>query len=679
MKHSWGIHAATVTSLMCLAHAQGGGSLIGGGDDCNVPDAIAGQGSFFFDNSLATTGAQGQSESICYEFGTTAVINDVWFDWTADFTGTVVVDTCGSPTDTKIAAYPGAGCPTTGTALACNDDSCGWQSLIRFPVVSGQVYAIQVGLYPYASGGTGQLNIVEDPLPTVGGFNINSVSWFGGVTPGWGEISFDFLSGSTVAYVSVIDPAQPGAPGWFLENMPCLPSMDGRRYATTFDMSGYGGGPIEYYVTMTGFASAPTAGGGTIVTPTTGSTSYGANDLTGRPGGPADPGLVGPPPPNGTHSFDLPLGLSRAAWHDGMPDEPQGQNECAPTSAGNSLEWLNNKHGLDLPADRNEAGEIRDILKDATHMNTSPVTGTDDDDMIKGKLQFIAENDLPLTVEFMDDSLGDQTHAGLTATSAGTKPSFDWIFDQMQKGQDVELGMTWAARGGHWVTLTGAIELFGVQMLFYNDPDDGQNQTKFSILGTSDAGDPFPGYLELDRESSNSLDIAVAESPAPAPGVPYCPGDGVSPHTSCPCGNNNDSSGGAYGGCQWNGIYFPQGGFLDATGDASIANPDVILTATNVENNFGVFFGAANQTNGGNGNVFGDGLRCAGGGLVRLIPPTQAMNNTISTPVPVETLDQPGGAVAGNTRRYQYWFRTPMGPCGTIFNLTNGYEIAWTL
>ena len=118
------LRATAVVSLLCLANAQGGGGLLaGGGDDCNLPDVIAGAGSFFFDNSLATTGTEGQSESICYAFGSTVVSTDVWFDWTATFSGFAMVDTCGSSVDTKIAAYPGAGCPTTGTALACNDDS----------------------------------------------------------------------------------------------------------------------------------------------------------------------------------------------------------------------------------------------------------------------------------------------------------------------------------------------------------------------------------------------------------------------------------------------------------------------------------------------------------------------------------------------------------------------------
>ena len=79
--------------------------------------------------------------------------------------------------------------------------------------------------------------------------------------------------------------------------------------------------------------------------------------------------------------------------------------------------------------------------------------------------------------------------------------------------------------------------------------------------------------------------------------------------------------------------------------------------------------------NGGNGNPLNDGLRCAGGALVRLIPPTMASGNQATTPTSVQALDS--GASAGVTRRYQYWFRTPGGPCGQQANLTNGYELVW--
>ena len=37
-----------------------------------------------------------------------------------------------------------------------------------------------------------------------------------------------------------------------------------------------------------------------------------------------------------------------------------------------------------------------------------------------------------------------------------------------------------------------------------------------------------------------------------------------------------------------------------------------------------------------------------------------------------------GGVSAGETKRYQCWYRNPTGsPCGSDFNLSNGYEITW--
>ena len=142
--------------------------------------------------------------------------------------------------------------------------------------------------------------------------------------------------------------------------------------------------------------------------------------------------------------------------------------------------------------------------------------------------------------------------------------------------------------------------------------------------------------------------------------------------SGCPCSNFND---GSMGGCDWGSLAFPSGGVLGGTGDALWLTTDALLIATAVENDFGFFFGANNQTNGGNGNPLNDGLRCAGGGLVRLIPPTNPGSNTATHTTSLQQLDPSAGV--GVTRRYQYWFRTPVGPCGQMANLTNGYEIAW--
>jgi hypothetical protein len=137
-----------------------------GSDDCNTPTLIAGQGTFAYDNTLATTGLEGQNEVFCYAFATSAVDNDVWFDWTSDMDGVVILTTCAlTGDDTKLAVYPGGACPPVagGTALACNDDACAYQSKLEFTAVNGSTYMMQIGNFPGGSANqAGTFNVIGD-------------------------------------------------------------------------------------------------------------------------------------------------------------------------------------------------------------------------------------------------------------------------------------------------------------------------------------------------------------------------------------------------------------------------------------------------------------------------------------------------------------------------------------
>jgi len=135
-------------------------AVAGGSDSCVTPQAIAGQGTFPFNNSAATTGAEGQNEYLCYQFGTSVVDNDVWYVWTADATGTALIETCsGASMDSKLVAYPSTGgCPAPGSSIACNDDACALQSGITFACITGTDYLIQLGNYSGATPGSGTIN-----------------------------------------------------------------------------------------------------------------------------------------------------------------------------------------------------------------------------------------------------------------------------------------------------------------------------------------------------------------------------------------------------------------------------------------------------------------------------------------------------------------------------------------
>src|SRR5438552_7433920 len=134
--------------------------LVGGSDDCAnaSQNAISGVGTFTVDTTAATDSPQ---------IGTGCVQphHDVWFQWTATYTGTLEMNLCGgTSSDSVIAAWAGSACPS-GTPLACNDDSCGLQSRITFPITNGNVYLLQIGVYGTNPGFAGTFNLIQPPPP----------------------------------------------------------------------------------------------------------------------------------------------------------------------------------------------------------------------------------------------------------------------------------------------------------------------------------------------------------------------------------------------------------------------------------------------------------------------------------------------------------------------------------
>ena len=152
-------------------------------------------------------------------------------------------------------------------------------------------------------------------------------------------------------------------------------------------------------------------------------------------------------------------------------------------------------------------------------------------------------------------------------------------------------------------------------------------------------------------------------------GTSFCHGN----QSTCPCGNDNDGSGGD-AGCA-NGAN-SGGGALSTSGSCSIAAADLVLSGSGlVPGQPGLYFQGNNAINGGGGNPFGDGLRCAGGGVIRLEVGFADAAGASSTSIDVGSK---GGVAAGDIKRYQLWYRDPnSSPCGGQFNLSNGMEITW--
>jgi hypothetical protein len=159
--------------------------------------------------------------------------------------------------------------------------------------------------------------------------------------------------------------------------------------------------------------------------------------------------------------------------------------------------------------------------------------------------------------------------------------------------------------------------------------------------------------------------------PCRPPGFGYCFGTAV----ACPCGN----AGVAGHGCEHS---FGLGGaLLFGSGEAKVSADSLLLRCENLPPTTAVlFFQGTLQAGGGLGLVFGDGLRCAAGAVIRLATKNSVCSKANYGVTIGDVAVSIRGAIpaAGGTRDYQAWYRNAAAFCTpSTFNLSNGYEIVW--
>ncbi len=224
---------------------------------------------------------------------------------------------------------------------------------------------------------------------------------------------------------------------------------------------------------------------------------------------------------------------------------------------------------------------------------------------------------------------------------------------------------TGSVNGGDWYNGpyagTGSVDCAGI--------DNNLNLVEDSVDLGAFAGDTLTA---ITFSNSSSVDAGIAVVAANVVGVgdfgnTFCFGDGSG--TTCPCGNGSSAGVGCANG---SGL----GGRLASAGSASVSADDLILEGSQlIGSQPGLYFQGNNAVNSGNGSNFGDGLRCVGGGVVRLQVRFASAAGTSATTVGIAAK---GGCAAGDVKRYQVWYRDPLtSPCGAQFNLTNGVEITW--
>ncbi len=186
-----------------------------------------------------------------------------------------------------------------------------------------------------------------------------------------------------------------------------------------------------------------------------------------------------------------------------------------------------------------------------------------------------------------------------------------------------------------------------------------------SVAFICDASNLVPG---VDPQGQS---LFLRECPAPA-GTPLCFGDGTG--TACPCNNS---------GAPGHGCANPvrtEGALLSAFGTPSVSNDTLVLAGDATTNSAVTYFQGTGTTPGGNGLVFGDGLLCVNGNVIRL-GVRQAVSGGSRYPgpggIPVSVRGQipAGGAV----RYYQIWYRVAAPYCTpATWSFSNAYQIAWS-
>ncbi|MBL8860462.1 MAG: choice-of-anchor L domain-containing protein [Planctomycetes bacterium] len=151
----------------------------------------------------------------------------------------------------------------------------------------------------------------------------------------------------------------------------------------------------------------------------------------------------------------------------------------------------------------------------------------------------------------------------------------------------------------------------------------------------------------------------------------YCFGDGSG--TACPCGNHSQTGEGQ--GCLNS---TGKGGLLKLAGTPSVGNDTATLEGEKMPNSSALYFQGTARVNGGAGAVFGDGLQCAGGAVIRLATKTNVAGKSQFPSNGDPLLSVRGAVTSGATRMYQVWYRNAADYCtASTFNLTNALEVTW--
>ena len=331
-----------------------------------------------------------------------------------------------------------------------------------------------------------------------------------------------------VQYLQVSASFNGSPPAWLVRNF-AVPDFISNA-STTVDLTQLGvmrgtcvaGSPLLWGAA---FTDTPIDTAPTIVFTDTATFGTRNNHAEGRiPKGNIVPGnlAAGGPPPNFVFQGGQTEQINRAL----MGSVVQGNSECGPGAAVNSLHWLNDQGSINLGGDTPDQSLQK--LKSDMIPSGWRGDGVTDSEFVAGKLRFAqrAEHVLNLDIHYQADSgarsdLGPSVTVGnMTATRDGNggPPTIEYLRQQMELGQDVELLIEYlkddnSPDGGHAVAVSGYSRAGNLNAVWFNDDafqDGTTNGLRINQLAKIESEG---NYMSLGSESRNRVVAVVAESP----------------------------------------------------------------------------------------------------------------------------------------------------------------------
>jgi hypothetical protein len=521
------------------------------------------------DHPFSNLGAILDGPQVCPSMNT-----DVWFQYVASCDGDLQVSTCNQADfDTVITVYDQYQCPPLGD-LGCNDDEpgcAGFTSQILVPVVAGGTYQIQVGGWNGAEG-TGILSVncdsqdgwcgngIIDPGEQcddgntadcdgcsatcqdgsdLGGedcvcsdrildVQFGQMDWLDDhgdpvlMQSRWGQVTIMTQPCPQSGYLNVVVSSALSGNQWGVRNFYLAASApysgafqpDNGPVTTTFDLGLLGvqdGTDLaslsyQYMVTPDPLFVQPLPSQPPVLVP--------VNSITVRTGGAAeshDEVFTGPGDPSLPVEIVDP-GIEFEEIDIDRPNVPNvetAKNQCAPASIANCMKWMSDYWNLGLE------GTLEEILEDVDDATgREECKGLKHKEIIEGKLKFIKAKGLPVRVHYMSKWVsGDTTAHGRTATRDGGIPTWDYIKQELEKGQDIELVYQRDNGGAHAVVVTGVYQkkdgTKGIRFKddIEQDDDDAGTDDRESDIGDND------GSMNILSRPKNKVTGVFSESP----------------------------------------------------------------------------------------------------------------------------------------------------------------------